>query len=217
MRGTAAAVGVATVVTGVYSVYVGPAGPFDFDYTFVTLVGVLALVQGLRYGLGRRHTEFRAAETDDPELRYHVPVPGDDHDERFAVAGGWGYRARNRQRSVREDLHRVAVETVTIRENCAPEEAEARVAAGTWTADPVAAAFLGDDVPAPPLRDRLLAALSRDSSFVYRARRTVAAVAALQRPDGGAPGDGAAVDGMDAPDGGDAADGWRAVVGGWFR
>lgn len=184
MKQAIAVVGVVTVVTGLYVVFVGPPGAFDFDYTFVTLVGLLAVVQGLRYGLERRHTEFRATETADPELRYHVPVPGDDHDETLSIASGWGYRARNRQHSIRDDLRRVAAETIAIRESCSLEEAVERVEAGTWTDDPVAAAFLGDRLAKPPLRHRLRATLSRQPSFVYRVRRTVAAVAALQRVDG---------------------------------
>jgi hypothetical protein len=179
----ATAVGVGTVAAGLYVVLVGATGSLDLNYTFVTLVGALAVVQGLRYGLERRATPVGRSTTADPELRAHVPVPGDGHDTDIANASGWSYRAKNRRQTVREHLRAVAVETIAARENVTDAAARERVDDGSWTEDPLAAAFLGASTSRPPLREQLRARLRRESSFSYRARRTVAAIAELQASD----------------------------------
>jgi len=183
VRRLATVVGVVTVAAGLFVVFGGPATRFDFNYTFVTLVGALAVVQGLRYGLERRSTDFEQSATADPELRVHVPVPGDGHDDDIAKSAGWSYRAKNRRQTVREHLKSVAVETVATRENVTEAAARDRLEEGTWTTDPVAAAFLGPSTARPPIREQLRARLRRESAFSYHARRTVGAIAELQGTD----------------------------------
>lgn len=180
MNRATAVVGVLTVFAGLAVVYGGPVAGLELDYGFVTLVGVLAVVQGLRYGLERRSTTFEFTETGDPELRYHVPVPGTDHDESIARTEGWGYLHRRRRFELREDLQETAVETISIRESCSADAARARVEDGTWTDDPVAAAFLSPDAPEPPLTERVRPFFAREPAYSYRVRRTVRAIARLQ-------------------------------------
>ena len=183
MRRLATVVGVVTVAAGLLVVFGGATANFDFNYTFVTLVGALAVVQGLRYGFERRSTDFEQSTTADPELRAHVPVPGDGHDDDIANAAGWSYRAKNRRRTVREHLRSVAVETIATRQNVTEAAARDRLDEGTWTDDPLAAAFLGSSTSRPPLREQLRARLRREPAFSYHARRTVGAIAELQAAD----------------------------------
>ena len=176
--------------------------PFGLRASFVTLVGLLAFVQGARYALVRRSTTLHATEVDDPERRHRVPVPGDDLDERLAVPSGWYTgRVTTRQR-VRDRLRAAAVETLVCRENCPESRAERLVDGGDWTADRVAAAFLAGDPPPLSLRRRLALFVRSESIFEHAAGRTIAAIVALQGGEGAVSGDAGATDGGDADDSG---------------
>ncbi|WP_117592442.1 DUF7269 family protein [Haloprofundus halophilus] len=179
MRTVTAFAGLTATVFG-FAVVVnrGLAGAFGLDYLVVTLVGALALVQGIRYGLSRRKTTFHATTTDDPELRYHVPVPGDDVDVEFAGERSLG-RAQKRER-VRERLREAARETLVGYGGLTPEEAQERLDAGTWTDDPVAAAALRESPPRPSLVARVRAMLRTESPFERSARRVVDELVAIQ-------------------------------------
>lgn len=147
---------------------------------FVTLVGVLALLQGVRYGSDWWAVEVRTLETGDPEQRYRVPAPGDDADEALRTATGWSTRHRRRRDELRDRLTEAAAAALVARgEAESVSAAEAVVAAGEWTADPAAAWFLGDGVDLPAGL-RLRAALGREPLFYFGARRTIDAVAGLQ-------------------------------------
>ncbi|RDI71330.1 DUF7269 family protein [Halopelagius longus] len=143
---------------------------------FVTFVGLIAGVQGLRYALRRRNVTVFATETGDTERRYRVPVPGEDADRELSVAGGW--RGGRGSSGVRERIRESAVETLVLRDNCTEAEAEARIDEGSWTDDPVAARYLGADA-AVPLRTRIRLAVRGDVAAV-RATRAVAAVERLR-------------------------------------
>jgi hypothetical protein len=176
IRRLVVAVGVGAAAVGL-AITLGPLGrPFDVNDAFVLVVGVLALVQGLRYLLERRGAEYAATEFGDPERRYRVPVPGDDADDSIAFASGLSYAARKRRRDVREHLRDVATETLELRENCSPSEATDRLDDGDWTDDPFAAHFLSRGAVSLPLALRLRATLSRRSRFAFYAAHTVAAI-----------------------------------------
>ncbi|WP_224447637.1 DUF7269 family protein [Haloprofundus salilacus] len=179
MRTVTAFVGLLATVFG-FAVVAdrGLAGLFDLDYLVVTLVGALALVQGVRYGLKRRKTPFHATKTDDPELRYHVPTPGDDID--IDSASGRSLGRAQKQERVRERLREAALETLTGYGGLTLEEAEARLDAGTWTDDPVAAAALQESPPRPSLASRLRAMFRTESPFARSARRVVDELVAIQ-------------------------------------
>jgi hypothetical protein len=169
--------GVVAVCAGVAVVVTNRVGPFDLNYAFVTLVGLLALVQGLRYAGERRVVDYPAATTDDPELRWRAPVPGTEFDEGLASATGFpsiGTRDR-----VRDRIREAVVELLASRDGVPEERAEEVLREGTWTDDPVAAHFVGGDVDLP-LGTSIRALLRGESRFTYGARRAVAALADLE-------------------------------------
>lgn len=174
------AVGLGAVGFGLASVALRETFGFSLSYTFVTMVGVLAVAQGIRAVSGRRRGDTVETETGDPELRYLVPTPGDDFDDEVTGAGGWSLSSVSKQRDIRDRLHRTAVDALVTYGNYSAEDAVARIEAGTWTSDPVAASFLSDTAPAPPLRARLRQAIRRESRFHYRVARTVDAIQRVQ-------------------------------------
>jgi hypothetical protein len=149
----------------------GLAGLFDVSFTFVTGVGVLALILGLNYFNVGRQTERRAAELPDVELRYEATQPGTETDELLADAAGLSRAGVAARREFRDRLHEATTETL-LRRGDYPSEAAATAAVddGEWTTD-------------APLSVRLRGVVSSESGFVFAARRTVAAVAAAQRGD----------------------------------
>jgi hypothetical protein len=178
-----AALGVAAVAFGfVVVAQRGVAGLFDLTYVFVTGAGVLALVQGLRYANEARTAEHRAIETGDPEDRYEVPVPGDADDE-LITRQGFSRASVKRRREFHRHLRRVAEETLAARGDYADGKVSDAVDDGAWTDDPVAAWFLGSDVP-PPRAARLRRLLGSDVEFRFGVARTVEALAAARSGDG---------------------------------
>jgi len=81
---------------------------------------------------------------------------------------------------VRATLREGAVRRTRTRFGHDEPTARSVVAAGEWTDDPVAAAFLSEEIPYP-LRHRLRAAVDPGSAYLRRVRRTVAAIEAQSR------------------------------------
>lgn len=181
MRATAVVGAVAVVFGFVVVIQRGIAGLFDLTYVFVTGAGILALVQGIRYANDARSVGARASETGDPEDRYEVPVPGDDDDE-LVSSSGFSRSSIKRRREFHRHLHRVAAETLRSRGDYTADEVEAAVDGGTWTDDPVAAWFLGTDVPPPPAA-RVRSLIGSDVEFRFGVRRSVDALAAARDRD----------------------------------
>lgn len=157
----------------------GLAGFFDPSYAVVTLVGALALVQGLRYTAGRRRVDLLAVDFGEPERRFELPAPGDDLDRRLRASAGFSSGRSSYRTRILDELRAVAAETLVARGDCDPREARKRVAEGTWTDDEVAAALLADGASVP-IRARLSALARRESAFRFAARRTAAALAAVR-------------------------------------
>ncbi|WP_158057986.1 DUF308 domain-containing protein [Halorussus halophilus] len=179
-------VGIAAVAAGVLMVVnPGFASLIGTGYFAVTMVGLLALVQGLRIARARKETDVEGVETPDVETVETMPTPGGEFDEQVAALNSGPRRESIRKRrQLRETLEAEALAAVARRENCSREEAEEMLRAGTWTDDPHAAAFLGGaDAPRPPIRDRLRLAVSTQSLFQHRVRRTADAVALAADPD----------------------------------
>lgn len=174
------AVGVVAVALGVLLVVQpGLATAVAADYVAVVVVGLLALVQGLRVARARRRSEIRGAETPDVETVETMPTPGHEFDARVAGLRSGPRRSTIRERAnVREMLEEAAVSTVAERENCSQERAREKIDAGTWTDDVHAAAYLGGaDAPKPPLLSKLRFLASPDSTYQIRMRRTADAIA----------------------------------------
>jgi hypothetical protein len=182
LRRAAAAVGVVGAVGGLAIGVAGSAGPLALDEALATVAGLLAVVQGVRYGFERRRRSYEATDVDDPEARYAAPVPGADFDAAVATGAGSSIRAASSREEVRERLRAAAVEAVVAAEGVDEATATDRVAAGTWTDDRVAAALLAGE--RPPLRARVAALVARESRFERAARRTVTAVATLEEGRG---------------------------------
>ncbi|ELY74709.1 DUF7269 family protein [Natrinema pallidum] len=93
------------------------------------------------------------------------------------VAGEGRYRCRRNESAaaVRRGLVDGAVRVVTTSRGLAADSAREAVRTGTWTDDPVAAAFLAEELPQPP-RERLRAAVDPGAAYHRRVRRTLAAI-----------------------------------------
>jgi hypothetical protein len=89
-----------------------------------------------------------------------------------AVEGDSPDRARRR-------LQQVAVAVVAETEGCSTDRAKARVGAGDWTDDRVAAAYVAGEEASLPLSRRLLAWLRPRRTTVSRVERSVDAIEAL--------------------------------------
>lgn len=181
-----AAVGVAGVAVGVGAVVglapasvVGAASAVD-----ATLATGLIGAGLVGYALRRRRS------TQSPTARPLVDVnsasepgdPGQPVDDALREIGdraGAG-RTRNARSGVRARVRTTAVRAYASRRTVTEEEAADAVAAGEWTADRVAAAFVGNErAPDYPLRERLRGWVQPDRAFQRRAARAADAVHAL--------------------------------------
>lgn len=175
--------GVAAVAVGLLAALDrGIASAISPSSVVVTLLGVLGVVQGVRYANARRDRRRLLTEPGEPERRAPAAVPGADLDERIARVASpapGGYRDR---RNLRDRVHQVAVDAVARDRNCSREAAKTAVDDGTWTDDPTAAAFF-DTRSEYPLRVRLSAGVRGRSNYWYGLR---AAIDEIERIEGGA-------------------------------
>lgn len=153
---------------------------FGSEYLLVAVIGLVAFVVGVAAFVTSREAATQAAPPD-PERAVAVPAPGESFDE---MAADWRCllpgAGREHRAAVQERLHRTAVETVAVSDDCTRETAARRVAEGTWTADDVAAAYLAEPTDATDATDEegwfeLL--VGRQTPTQYRAERTVSAIA----------------------------------------
>jgi hypothetical protein len=145
------------------------------------LVGVLALLQGLRVARARRHSDIEQAALPDPEAIRRMDTPGEDFDDQLlALGSGRGRGTVRKRETVRSRLEDAALTAIAARENCSRERARERLEDGTWTDDPYAAAFFSDRVEhSPSWREWLRRSLRAETPFQRRARRAAAAIADL--------------------------------------
>ncbi|WP_424014362.1 DUF7269 family protein [Halorubrum xinjiangense] len=177
-------------VAGVLAVAVGLLAALDRGIAaaisptsaVVTLIGVLGVVQGVRYANARRDRRRLLTDPGEPERRAPAAVPGSDLNERIARVASpapGGYRDR---RDLRDRVREVAVDAVARDRNCSQEAAATAVDDGTWTEDPAASAFF-DTRTAYPIRVRLSATVRGRSRYWYGLR---AAIDEIERIEGGA-------------------------------
>lgn len=169
-----AAIGALAVLAGLFvSFQQDLASLLPGSWTFVLLMAAVAAIQMVRTGLSRRGTPIREAETGDPEQRYEAPTPGDELRETLRLArerSRAGDRPRDR---IRDRVADVAAAAIADAEGCSNAEAKKRLGTGEWTADPVAAWFLSEELGLPPrVRARLLA-VAPFSQFEAALDRTV--------------------------------------------
>lgn len=181
LRRLTLALGVLAALTGLASAVTGSAFGFGLDYLFVTLVGLLAVVQGLRYAGARRSADFEFTETGDPELRHEVPTPGEEFDAGLAASQGWSYRSMRERDEIENRLREAAVESLVTHRGVSREEAERLVDEGEWVDDPEAADVLATESVRREPRDVLRGLLRREPRFQHGVRRAVDEIDAIQR------------------------------------
>jgi hypothetical protein len=176
-----AAAGVAALLFGFVTLYrQGLAGVFDFGSAFISFVGVLALVQGVRYGYARRMSGYASTEVGTPEQRPATGVPGDEIDKELSRATGITQGASRRRTRLRERIREAATETLANDRGHSSEEVVDIIDDGQWTDDPVATAFLSES-RSYPVSIHVRARLNRQSTFQYGMRRTLAAIDNISR------------------------------------
>lgn len=148
------------------------------DYVFVAIFGGLAVLFLIVAIAWRGVSGLEQAVPPTPEEVQSAPLFGADFDE--ITQGPVSLRERlfsDRPDRVRERVRNAAIRAEMAADGCSRSQAERRVASGTWTTDPEAAAFLSDDAgPSPPLSARLLAAAHGQAWYQRGARRAAAAV-----------------------------------------
>ena len=179
-------VGILAIGWGLAVVFApGLAAVVSTGGVFVNLVGILALVQGIRVVQSRRRRDIEGAETGDPETNMTLPTPGREFDEglRTVHSGSRSQRFQSRKR-LRTHLERSLLEAIVQREGCSEDDAQAQIETGDWTDDPYAAAFLGGpSAPRRSWREWLRHSLGGETTFQRRARRTADAVTSYMEDD----------------------------------
>lgn len=182
VRDVLASIGAIGVGMGfLFVVQPGLASALPLPRLTLVVIGLLAGVEGVRSIQVRRRSGIDGAEPPDPELGIETPAPGDEFDKhiaRLSTRRGWIGGDFDR---VENRLRTAAIGAVAAREGIPRHEARDRIADGTWTDDPVAAAFLGGPaVPEPPLNERLRMMVSSTGRFERYAARTADAITALR-------------------------------------
>lgn len=180
VRNVLASLGAVLVGLGfLFVVQPGLAAVLPIPRLALVVVGLLGAVEGIRSVQRRRGSEIVGAEPPDPEFGIETDAPGDDFDARIArlsTRRGWIGGDFDR---VENRLRTAAITVVAARYGLSKPEARERVEAGSWTEDPVAAAFLGGPtVPQPPLEVRLRMRLGTTPRFQRYVHRTADAIAA---------------------------------------
>ncbi|WP_254839306.1 DUF7269 family protein [Natronomonas marina] len=174
-----ALLGIAAVAVGALTlVERGLAGFFQLDYLFVSAVGVLAVVFGLRYALAGRWATRWTAEIESPEPRYRSTVLGEEVETALGSGGqlGIGRRAELRRR-----LRDVAADVLVTYAGYDREGAETAVEEGTWTDDPVAAGYLAEPIDLPR-RLQVRNLLRRRSMVRTCVERSLTAIEEVREP-----------------------------------
>ncbi|RZH66253.1 DUF7269 family protein [Natrinema altunense] len=152
---------------------------YPFAALFPAIGAVLAVGACWWMWTADRSDGSRLLEGPPPEAATTVtehPV-GRETARTLLAAGEGRYRCRRNESAatVRRRLADGAVRVVTTKRGLAAGAAREAVRTGTWTDDPIAAAFLAEDLPQPP-RERLRAAVDPGAAYHRRVRRTLAAI-----------------------------------------
>lgn len=155
-----------------------------YDYVVPAVLGILALLAAIVVFVSGRGATM--AQTEMPTVERPVPVPaaGEPFDE---TIGSWRFATRvfggGTAEAVRERLRAAAVAAIAAEEGLSRPAARDEVESGTWTDDAAAAAFLAGRYT--PLGTWIRALAGGETGPEYRARRTVAAIVAIQDGDAG--------------------------------
>ena len=180
-RSLVVAVGVALVLWGLAVASVpGFAGGVTLTPELLGAVAVVALVGGAAAVRARLRSDGTERDLPTPESIVAFSTPGEGFDEELvALASSGRMQGASERRAIRDRLDELAV-AVLVRQGANEQAARERLAEGTWTDDPYAAAFFAEarasDVP---LEERLRAAFSGEPSERRRARHAADALAAI--------------------------------------
>ena len=162
-------------------VAVAPGLARGFDTPeLLTVVGLAALIAGGMAVRARLRATNRETETPTPERRQSFATPGDEFDRQLAaLVSRRRLRGAREHRAVRDRLDELAI-SVLVRAGDSETVARDRLARGTWTDDPYAAAFFAKASATDiPLEARLRAAFSAEPRMKKRARHAVCALARI--------------------------------------
>lgn len=168
--------------------------PNDVAREVVYVAGVALL--GYAFLVVRRRDGTRYRATPDPELPVEAPAPGEDL--RTVLDAFRDRRRSHRGPGLVDALRRAAITVLVRFGDCSEDAALDRIEDGTWTDDPVAAAYLGSGESSTSVLAALRDAVGPETTRERNVRRTVDAIveaAGLEVP----PGDG----------------GWRSRLPGW--
>ncbi|WP_440992005.1 DUF7269 family protein [Haloarchaeobius baliensis] len=152
MRRLLAAGGILAMLLGVVTSGTGAGGPVSSvvqtlgnDYFLLVAVGGVAAAGAMLATASGSAETMNQVSTPDPEGPVTVPAAGDRLDQRLST---WQLRlplfgAESRE-AVRDRLRSAAVGTVRRTDSCSRTDAAEQVAAGEWTDDERAAAFVAD-------------------------------------------------------------------------
>ena len=139
------------------------------DYFLVAVLGLVALaVAG--WLLGKRLGDpVEQAQPPAPETVPDAPPPGERFDD---CLGRWPGRLDDDERAWLRRRLRTHARRTEMRTGTSRETAVKRVETGSWTADPVAARYLGTEGGGPTVAERLRLAARGKSWAQYAAQAT---------------------------------------------
>jgi len=170
--------GVAAAAMGLAAaLYPDLVAGFSMPSLFLSVVGGVAVLEGLRVAVGRaRATTDDAAPLPVPERRDLSTVPGVEFDRDVELTESHQLAVSIRE-NLRERLRTATHSVLTRYEGLSEEEADRQIREGEWTDDRQAAVFFGRSARADvPLGERLRLRAAGESVFGMRARRVVDAL-----------------------------------------
>ncbi|ELZ07300.1 DUF7269 family protein [Natrialba aegyptia] len=179
IRWISAAGGILSLCAGLAVLVAPPIGgalhwPWDDEILLVAFFVVVFVIASLLLPFVLLDDSDRADRTP-PEPIPSTPPPGRELEHVLDRRWPLSLPPARRHR-IRDGLRRTTIRTIVRTEGCATETARDHLADGTWTDDPVAAAFVR---PEPESDGSLLRSLRERLYFARRARRTARAVLTL--------------------------------------
>lgn len=185
LRRAGLVIGTVLVGIGLAVVFVpGLVGGFGVNPAFLTGIGLIALL-GFGVAVRARLTVTDSQmELPTPERKRTHSTPGDEFDRQLTSLSARGrMRGAGERRAIRDRLDELAI-SVLVRDGDNEATARERLARGTWTDDPYAAAFFAEERASEvSLEDRLRAAFSSEPNSRKRARHAVDALARIAKTE----------------------------------
>lgn len=126
------------------------------DYLLLAVVAGIAVVLTLVVTVSARNSARDHVAPPEAEEVTAVPLAGDLYDDLFTNSMLWALTHREEREIAHEQLRATSIRLLQSETGCSRSEAEARIERGTWTDDPYAAHFLGNDAPSPGILRRLV-------------------------------------------------------------